>query len=273
MGPDRGRGRSRWLSAALAAALLGLAGCAFLDDFSIRQMNFEDFRDPADPIDTIRHSKDATLRARALRCLREPLATGGSQADQDVVVAVLNFSAANDTQALCRMAAIDTMRKFRDARVVDGLKEAYYRAGSFNAEVATVLRCQALQALGESGQEKPAEVQAKAVDLLVRVLKEPPAEGPDQDRQLKLDERIAAARALGNFKQSEAAWGLVAVLRTEKDVALRARANESLVAITNKELPADAAAWSEFLNNPAGKEALARQPSWTDRLFQLTGLK
>jgi hypothetical protein len=254
----------------LALLLLGPAGCGFRDfrmeDFSFRQMNFEDFRDPENPLEVVRHSKDGALRARALRCLTEPLANGGSQKDQDVIVAVLNFTAANDSQPLCRMAAIDVMRKFRDERVVDGLKEAYYHAGSFNADVATVLRCQTLQALGETGHKE-------AVRLLVTVLKEPPAEGPDQDRQLKLDERIAAARALGNFKQSEAAWGLVAVLRKDEDVALRARAHESLVAITGKDLPADADAWTTFLNDPGNKEAQGREPSWTDRLFQLTGLK
>src|SRR5262245_371375 len=182
----RGIGRSRWLLGAAASALLGLGGCAFLDDFSFKRLNFEDFRDPPEPLKVIRESKDGAHRARALRVLKEPLANGGTKEDQDVVVSILVYTAANDSQALCRMAAIDTLRTFRDPRAADGLKDAYYRAGSFNPEVATVLRCQALQGLGDTGQ--PA-----AVETLVRVLREPLTEGPDQDRQQKLDERIAAA--------------------------------------------------------------------------------
>ena len=243
-----------------------LGGCAAWDDVSIKNFSWEQFRDPTNPLEVVRNSKDGNLRARALRCLKEPLANGGTKEDQDVIVAVLNYSAANDSQPLCRMAAIDTLRKFRDTRVVDGLKDAYYRAGSFNAEVATVLRCQALQALGETGQPV-------VVDTLVRVLCEPPVEGPDQDRQLKLDERIAAARALGNFKQYQATAALVDVLRKEQDIALRARAHESLVSVTGRELPPDATVWAEFLNNPSSKEALAQERPWTDRLLQLTGLK
>src|SRR4051794_36607432 len=129
-------GRSRWLL--LAAALLGLGGCAFLDDFSIKRWNFDDFRDPPEPLQAVRTSKDGNLRARAIRCLKEPLANGGSQKDQDLYVSVLNYTAANDSQSLCRMAAIDVLRTYRDPRAADGLKEAYYRAGSFDSYVATV---------------------------------------------------------------------------------------------------------------------------------------
>jgi HEAT repeat protein len=252
-----------------ASAFLGLGGCAALDDFSFKNLSafsLDDFRDPPDPLNVVRNSKDGRLRSRALRCLPEPLANGGTKEDQDVVVAVLNYTASNDSQALCRMAAIDMLRKYKDPRAADGLKEAYYRAGSFNPDVATVLRCQALQAMGETGQ-------AAVVDTLIRVLREPPVEGPDQDRQLKLDERIAAARALSYFKQYQATEALLDVMRKERDVALRACAHESLVEITGRHLPQDPALWAEFIANPNSKEVLARELSWTDRLIQLTGLK
>jgi hypothetical protein len=260
--------RSRWLLGPMAAALLGLGGCSFLDDFSLKRLNFEDFRDPPEPLSVIRNSKDGAHRARALRILKEPLANGGTQQDQDVVISVLNYSAANDSQALCRMAAIDSLRRFRDPRAADGLKDAYYRAGSFNPEVATVLRCQALQALGETGQPV-------AVETLVRVLREPPAEGPDVDRQQKLDERIAAARALGNFRQYQSTAALVEVLRKDEDVAMRACAHESLVSATGRELPPDAKVWSEFLHDPARAQdtATVRQPHIGQRILELTGWK
>jgi hypothetical protein len=261
---------SRWLLGATAFALLGLGGCAFLDDFSlknIRNFDLSDYRDPPEPLQVVRKSKDGARRARALRCLKEPLLHGGTQEDQDVYVSVLNYSAAHDTQALCRMAAIDTLRQYRDPRAADGLKDAYYRAGRFNSDVATVLRCQALQALGETKQ--PA-----AVETLVRVLREPPAEGPDQDRQHKLDERIAAARALGYFNQYQSTAALVEVLRKDEDVALRGRAHESLVLATGRELPPDATVWAEFLNNPNARDsAPLRSPKIGEKILELTGFK
>jgi hypothetical protein len=262
----RAVGRSRWLLGAMASALMGLSGCAFLDDFSLKRFNFEDFRDPPEPMEVVRKSKDGTKRARAIRCLKEPLLNGGSQQEQDLYVSVLNYTAANDSQALCRMAAIDVLRTYRDPRVVDGLKEAYYRAGSFDAYVATVLRCQALNGLGETAQPG-------AVETLVRVLREPPAEGPDQDRQQKLDERIAAARALGHFKQYQATSALVEVLRKEQDVALKVCAHESLESATGRELPPDATAWAEFLNNPEASKAPMRSPKYGEEILKLTGFK
>jgi HEAT repeat protein len=251
----------------LGLALLGPIGCAAYDDFSWRQMNFEVFRDPKDPLAVIRDDKaELWARRRALECLKEPLANGGSQQDQDVIVNVLCYAAAHDQHAACRMAAIEAMRKFRDPRIVEGLKEAYYRAGSVTPEAATVIRMLALGALGDTGN--PA-----AVDLLVRVVREPPTDGPDADRQQKINERTAAARALGKFKQYQAAAALVEVLRTEDDVALRTRAHASLVSATGKDLPPDAKSWSDFLNSPSAKDEIAREPSLGDRMLRLTGFK
>lgn len=250
---------------AFFCGLLTLSGCAEMDEFSIKKMNFEVFRAPKDPLDVIRNSKDGSARARALRSLREPAEVGGTKEEQDAVVAILAYSASHESQPWCRVAAIDSLRKFKDPRAADGLKEAYYRAGAFNPEQATMIRCQALTALGEGGQPVAAEV-------LVRVLREPPVEGPDQDRDLKLRERNAAARALGNFKQYQATAALVEVLRTEKDGALRDNAHQSLVAATGRNLPPDAQAWGEFLHNPGSLEAPGR-PSVGERALQLTGLK
>jgi hypothetical protein len=267
----RALGRSRWLLGA-AAALVGLGGCGSFDDFSIKRAFREprevlaEMRDPEEPLEVVRKSKDGNLRARAIKCLKEPLANGGSQKDQDVYVSVLNYTAANDAQALCRMAAIDVLRQYKDPRVADGLKDAYYRAGSFDAYVANVLRCQALAAMGETAQ--PA-----SVETLVRVLREPPAEGPDQDRQQKLDERMAAARALGHFTQEQATAALVDVLRKEQDVALRACAHESLETATGRELPADAAVWAEYLSNPGASNAPARGSKVGKEILQAIGFE
>jgi HEAT repeat protein len=266
--PRQTHSRSR--SAGRLAFLLGLAllapvGCAGYDDFSWKQMNFEVFRDPKDPLAVIKDDKsELWARRRALLCLQEPLAHGGNQQEQDTVVQVLAYVAANDPHAPCRMAAIETMRRFKDPRIVEGLKEAYYRAGAMTPEAATVIRMLALSALGDTAN--PA-----AIDLLVRVVREPPTEGPDVDRQQKLSERAAAARALGRFKQYQAAAALVEVLRNEDDVALRERAHLSLVSATGKDLPADAKAWSDFLSSPGAQEQIAHEPTLGERVLHLTG--
>jgi HEAT repeat protein len=252
--------------AVLLVALLGQTGCTGWDEFSWRQMNFDVFRDPKDPLDVIAHSTDGGARRRAILCVKEPLGTGGDQKDQDAVFTVLRYIAASDTQAPCRMAAIETLRKFKDPRTVEALKDAYYRAGSLTPESATVVRMLALHAMGDTGN--PA-----AIETLVRVVREPPTDGPDMDRQQKLNEKAAAARALSKFKEPQAIGALVEVLRTEDDIALRSRAQLSLVEATGKDLPADAQAWSEYLNNSGAGTSVASESSLGDKLLQLTGWK
>ncbi len=179
------------LTAVLAAACLGSVGCGtFWDDVTRRDFTFNRLFSHPDPMVVLRDSQDPDDRARALRSLREPLQYGGNQHDQDVVVTVLTTAAMSDRQIVCRLGAISALRHFKDPRAIEGLKEAYYRAGNVNPETATILRCQALDALGATGQPN-------AVELLVKVVKEPPVEGAIEDKQAKMDERIAAARALG----------------------------------------------------------------------------
>ena len=170
---------------------------------------------------------------------------------------ILATAAVNEPQPWCRLAAIQSLGRFKDPRAVTALKAAYDQANNtaaseiqqagyqpargFLPETAAALRCHALAALGQT--QNPA-----AVDLLVRVVRQPPSEGTEEDRQEAMDERITAARALGKFNQPEATEALLKVLQTEKDVALRDRAAEALQEITGKKLPADAKAWEEALH-------------------------
>ena len=117
---------------------------------------------------------------------------------------------------------------------------------------AAMIRAQAMTALGET--RNPA-----AVELLARVVREPPAEGPDSDRQLTLDVRVAAARALANFTEYQATEALLHVLQTERDVALRDCAHKSLQAATGKDLPLDAKQWEVVLRQGNGQNTLADQ--------------
>jgi HEAT repeat protein len=117
------------------------------------------------------------------------------------------------------------------------------------------IKCQALASLGQTGNPE-------AVGFLVNVLHNPPAskETAEGQRQQLMDERIAAARALGNLKDYKAIEALVHVLKTEKDVALLDRAHDSLEASTGQKLPPDMQDWGNILH-PEGKPQLASDPA------------
>jgi HEAT repeat protein len=236
-------------------------GCAgFWDDITSTDFEFKSLYAKPNPLVVLRESTDGDKRAKALRALQEPSQHKGTPQDQELVVKVLSTAAVSEHTALARMAAIQSLSKFKDPRATQALIAAYGEAYGYRttvgdrvtypAETATLLRCQTLRALGE--QRNP-----EAVKLLVTVLKQPKAAGPDFDRQLVMDERIAAARALGNFKLPQGELALLDVLKTEKDVALRDRAYESLESATGKKLPPDAKAWDELLHAQASPEAVA----------------
>jgi HEAT repeat protein len=251
----------------IAATCWALAGCAnFWDEVTSNDFKMQNLWVRPDPLVVLRDSKDGDKRARALAVLREPLTNGGTQQQQDLIVKVLTTAATSDEQALCRLAAISSLRNFRDPRAVKALEEAYYRAGYFpQPETSTVIKCQALQALGNTGHPD-------AIKTLVKVLREPPVAGPDPERQQKLDERIAAARALGKFPQSPATQALLDVMRKEEDVALRARAHDSLQMATGQRLPADPQAWADYLNqSPSRDSAIVHEPSVGEKLLRFVG--
>lgn len=247
----------------LVAGWLAASGCAgFWDTVTSRDFKFKETFAKVDPIVVLRDNPDGDRRAKALRMLQEPKSHGNAS-QQDLYVEILCKAAWTEKHALCRLAAIQTLREYKDPRVVEGLKEGYYRASAYNPDTASILRCAALEALGQVGD-------LSGVELLVKVLREPPTEGPEQDRQLKADERTAAARALGHFKHYSATSALVYVLESEKDVALRNRANESLQACTGKDFPPDAKIWADYLNDPrATEKALAGSKTWKDSMKEV----
>jgi HEAT repeat protein len=237
-----------------------LCGCAGLWD-EIRSNDFQVqtlFVRP-DPLVVLRDSSDGDQRAKALRSLQEPKRSGGSDAEQEAVVKVLVASATGDKQPLCRLAAVRTLGRFQDPRAVQGLTDAFYNANAFAPDTATVIRCEALTALGETGNPQ-------AVELLARVAREPQAEGTDQEKQQALDVRIAAARSLGRYNQPQATETLVRVMRTEKNVALRDRAHESLVATTGRRMSPDDTAWDEYLKPEAARQ-LPPEPGTVQRVL------
>ena len=262
--------RARLLYVAICLLPCASVGCAGLwDDVTSRDFKFESlYTSPPDPLVVLWDSTDGNLRAKALRALREPKEHGGTDQEQEMVLKILATAAVTEHQPWVRLAAIQSLGRFKDPRAVTALRDAYELAGNvlpsndiqqaafhppagYLPETVAAIRCQAIEALGQTQN-------AATVELLVRVLRQPPVEGTEGERQEATDERIAAARALGNFKEPPATEALLKVLQTEKDVALRDCACRSLQAATGKKLPDDAKAWEEYLhtaNQPNGNPA------------------
>lgn len=270
MGP---RAHVRWLPRLAGAAVISLAlcGCDFWETVSSRNFSMKTWWNPPNPLVVLRDSTDGDDRAKAMRMLQEPKQHGGTDKDQDAIFNILSVAARSESRPLCRLAAIEALGHWKDPRVVQSLKDAFYAANSFpkatyagaglNDTLFTTstippdlpvrIQCQALAALGETGN--PA-----AVDLMVLVLRGPRGDGAEQDKQAVMDVRIAAARAMAKFNQPQATAALVAVLKGERDAALRERAYESLVASTGKKLPPDAKEWDAMLHQgPAEAPTIA----------------
>lgn len=260
---ERGHQRRRWAAWVAVgllpmSCLLGLSGCAnFWDDVTSRDFEFHSLFSKPNPFVVLRDSEDGDKRAKALRALHEPKEHGGTDQDQAEVLKILSTAAVSERHPLCRLAAIKQLSEFKDPRAADALVAAYHQAGSsrpdpglpallsqnsYTPEAVTVIRCQAIAGLGKVKSQS-------GLQLLTLVTREPRQEGTEQEKQQALDLRIAAARALASYSQPEATQVLVTVLKSERDVALRDRATESLQAITGKELPADAVAWEDYLQH------------------------
>lgn len=240
-----------------------------------------------DPMYVLENVQEGDARVRAMKSLKEPKEHGGSAVDQDKAMAILQTSATTDKRPLCRLAAVGALSRFKDPRAGTILITAYQNApfdsptvpgatpeisatasfagvkgaiSNFTPETVTGIQCLVLQSLGE--QRGP-----DSLNLLIRVAaanteKKLPKPGEVEaagasvglDAAFRsseadpIDVRLAAVRSLGNYKRDQsAAQTLIAILRVEKDVAVRGRANESLCKITDQDLPPDANAWAAWM--------------------------
>jgi hypothetical protein len=239
----------------LPLALTG--GCASLwEEVSSRNFSPKNLFVRRDPLVVLRDSDDGYERAKALAALREPLQNGGTQQEQEVHVQILTKSALGDRDPYCRIAAIRALGHFQDPRAAEALRSVTEQKLNFTSEVNNLVRVEALQALAQTGQPT-------AVERLVQVAKEPPAEGSSQDQQEVLDRRLVAIRGLGRYNSPQATNTLLAILENERDAALRMRAHESLVAVTGKNYPPEARAWAIYLHpeqRREGEELAREQP-------------
>jgi len=243
---------------------LALAGCASTattwDEITSRNLQVKNLFMKPDPMTTLRDSSDGAKRGRALAALKEPLENGGKQEDQEAYIKILTVAATEDREPLCRLGAIRALGDYKDPRAAKVLEDVYLQNLRFTPELNSVIRQQALASLEKNGNPE-------ARHLLIRVARQPggAADSSIVDRQQTLDERLAATRALGKYKYADCTEALLHILETEKDVAMRERAQESLTAITGKKLPADATAWREFLNHTP--HTAPKQPGFFDRLL------
>ncbi|HKI37588.1 MAG TPA: HEAT repeat domain-containing protein [Gemmataceae bacterium] len=276
-----GNGPLRWkrLLAAAGLAGLGLSGCALSwDDVTSRDFHLKDmWAKPPDPLVVLRDSKDGDKRAKAIRALKEPKLNGGTAQDQDFVLGLLKTASKEEARYYVRLEAVRKLGEFKDPRAVPALVEAYYQADSLMGKdgrdhtvtkgLISTFRCEVLRGLGNNGDES-------AADLLVRVLSQGEVKDAEQEIRMVLDERMAAARALKNYRQYRSTEALLAVLKNDKDVALRDIATESLQACTGKKLPAEYLPWDDFLHHqppPKNPEGLAgeKKKPWMELI--LTG--
>lgn len=268
-----------------AAAALGLTGCAGTYDL-ITSQRFKDrpFHTlfvTEDPMQVLETSQEGDARVRAMRDLREPKENGGTAAQQDRAIAILQEAATLDQRPLVRLAAVEALSRFKDPRVGPILLAAYQQVspanaspdvtpaaslggtktalGHFTPDTIKNIQCVSLESLGvHKGPD--------ALRLLVEVANKPvepkpkPAGGIEPAGLFNLqaelgtgidriDIRLAAIRALGSYeKDPTAIRTLVTILKTDKDVAVRGRAHDSLVKITGADLPCDGNAWQAWLD-------------------------
>lgn len=235
---------------ALSLALLPLGCNSVWDDVTSREFWKADTWGPQpEPLVVLRDSRDGDKRHRALLQLGQLNPTTLAPEEAEAILKVISDAAVNERQVWTRIAAVKALGNWNDPRAVESLRDAYYRAGAFPGDAGASLRVQTLTSLGRCGHPNASEI-------LVRVLNEPPVEGSITERQQKLEERLAAARALGRYSNTQVVSALIGVLKNEQDPGLRRRSHESLVRITGKNLPAEAEPWEQFLADPASAPSL-----------------
>lgn len=235
------RRRLGWLVLGLSLlASIPATGCrGFLED---QQEMWTDLYNRPDPLTVVKSTSAPDRRAKFIAQLKEPARNGGGPDKQEEVMGLLAGIAIHDPAPTCRLQAIRTLGSYQDSRRVKILQQAYDNAKDFSAEHNSRIRQQVLKALGETGE-------AAARAELVRVARASAKEDNSFDQQLTLDERQTAVRALGKFRgDPEATATLLHLLRTEKDVALRDCAHQSLESVTGKRLPTDLPSLEQVMN-------------------------
>lgn len=282
------RNRIRYAAGVAVACSLGLTGCANTWDAvtsrKFREAPFGTMKrvvSPEDPVHVLRTNPDGDDRAKAMHRLKEPLANGGTQEDQDQIVEVLAQAAVHDPSPVLRVAAVTALGRFDDPRAPGIIIAAYNNAHGrtepaapaepnsvvpaglgarprvpttaermmltgptgFTTDTVVAIRGKALEALGRTRKPESARFLAQVA------VATDPAKAPDGATEREI--RLAAVRGLGISRQPEAVQALAAVMARESnpngDGALVGTAHDGLVRLTGKKLPADPQKWNEVV--------------------------
>jgi hypothetical protein len=232
-----------WVGSALVA--VNLSGCAMMswDDLTSREFSVHSlWTAPQPPLTVIAKSSDGYARSKALNKLDEP----SNPALLEQHIEVLQAAAMNDRDPLCRLAALRTLGRYKDPRAARILSDVYLSdPPMMSTENKAFIRQQALTSLQVSSP-------VDARQLFIQAARQPSGSltgAAQRDRMEILDERLTAIRALGKYPQADAVDTLVKLLETEKDIAIRKCAHESLVASTKQDIPPDGNAWREFVSS------------------------
>jgi HEAT repeat protein len=193
---------------------LPVVGCAGVwDEVTSKDFHVKALFTKPDPFVVLQESREGDRRAKAYRALGESERYTGE--DRARVLDILCKAASQEKQFYCRAAAIEALGHYQEPQAVSGLTQAFYSAATFPGDQASRLQMQAVTAMGKTGQPQAQEF------LAVVVKDRPTIEGTEHEKQLVLDVRLAATRALGNYSDQSTLEILQAVLKSERDVAMR----------------------------------------------------
>lgn len=220
---------------------LGLVGCTTTwDDITSRDFKVSSMWTAAPaPMTVIEKSTDGYARAKAFSKLDE----SSDPQIHERQMRVLQSTAITDRDPLCRLAAIRTLGRYKDPQAAKTLSEVYLGNPGMSPENNALIRQQALTSLQNNS---PTE----ARQLFIQAARQPSGSltgAAQRDRMEILDERLTAIRALAKYPQPDSVETLVKLLETEKDIAIRTCAHESLKSATKRDIAADGKAWREFL--------------------------
>jgi HEAT repeat protein len=251
-----------------------------------------------DPMTVLRNNPDGEDRARAMLKLKEPILNGKGEAEQDEAMQILHAAATTDSSPWVRIAAIETLGKFKDPRAVPTLTQAFHTSTGSSVtpapeappspiEQASLTRPARLpDRYGLAGPQgfpsdqvmnirgRVVESLAKsnhpdAVAFLAEVAKgrgqlineEPSARGFVRQR---------AVAGLSQMRHKDSVVALSEVLASEhnKDLTLTNLAHTGLVGLTGKKLPANPEQWGEVVQ--AGNFEVVPEPNAIQRAIGLS---
>jgi hypothetical protein len=250
----------RCAAAALVLIALSNGGCAsFWDEVFSRERDLTGYFNPPNPLIVIHDSTDGERRAKALASLREPASNSGSSQDQETYLQILTTAARTDRDPYCRLGAIQALGHFKDPRAARALEEVYQQTKlPFTQDFNAMIRQTALRSV-----EKIGDPNSRRLLVLVARQPSPAQDASSADRQQQLDEKLIAIRALAKYHEQECIETLLYVLESDRDVAVRDCAHQSLQASTGKTLPAEPQVWRDAI---AGRPVNVQEPSMIQRV-------